>query len=590
MTSMHFTEKQVGLLFFVFGVSQVIFMGPAGYFLDYSNSKIKWVIYASAAVSLLTVLTAVFAEPDGENMTIMIIIHFIQGAATSIFPSGFNAITLGIVGCKGFTHQVSRNKMMSHLGTALIVSIASLLAYFLYPNIGHLFIVSPLAGLGVVYYLRKIKPEHVDSDAARCFIRESSTMKEYETMDEENEVAEMMTIAETQGSGVVGADDSNSDVSGDERSSSSTSSAAAYSAAAYAPPKVAASNLGKTENSKIGNESQENEVGISSNNEHKRDPSFIFGMFMTSKSEDNSQRQKTSPPEDKTKVLHRARTPLSVLIDKTFLMFTFIVFLFHASNSAVLPLVMQSLTADDQQEGILLSGLCIFIAQLFMMFFAKICGDHSPVWGRKNLFLLGLFSLPLRCLLLVTFLEIKKSLQTSAGENLLKALILSTQLLDAVGAGIFGTLYILVTNDISEGTGRFSLMLGITTSAMCLGGTVSGYVGQALAQDYGYNSALRILGIVALLPAFLYFFFMPETLPEYARKSPDDRKKQRKRLLSVFKRLRRGMKKHVSEIIISINSKEDKLPEEKIPSTPRVTNKVVESERGQSSNCYFELT
>eukprot|EP00593_Proboscia_inermis_P012141 CAMPEP_0171306970 /NCGR_PEP_ID=MMETSP0816-20121228/17024_1 /TAXON_ID=420281 /ORGANISM="Proboscia inermis, Strain CCAP1064/1" /LENGTH=159 /DNA_ID=CAMNT_0011788905 /DNA_START=366 /DNA_END=845 /DNA_ORIENTATION=- len=106
---------------------------------------------------------------------------------------------------------------------------------------------------------------------------------------------------------------------------------------------------------------------------------------------------------------------------------------------------------------------------------------------------------------------------TSPSGMFLKALIIGTQFLDAVGAGITGTLYVLVTNDISGGTGRFSLMFGITTCSMCLGCTVSGYVGQELALFYGYPLAFRILGYISLFPLLLYWFFMPETLPDYAR-------------------------------------------------------------------------
>eukprot|EP00552_Chaetoceros_brevis_P004199 CAMPEP_0197743198 /NCGR_PEP_ID=MMETSP1435-20131217/34271_1 /TAXON_ID=426625 /ORGANISM="Chaetoceros brevis, Strain CCMP164" /LENGTH=105 /DNA_ID=CAMNT_0043334041 /DNA_START=72 /DNA_END=389 /DNA_ORIENTATION=- len=75
-------------------------------------------------------------------------------------------------------------------------------------------------------------------------------------------------------------------------------------------------------------------------------------------------------------------------------------------------------------------------------------------------------------------------------------------------------MYVLVTSDISGGTGRFSLTLGLTTSAMSIGGTVSGYLGQAIAQDMGYQQAFMILGVMSLVPAVLYFFFMPETLSD----------------------------------------------------------------------------
>ena len=78
-------------------------------------------------------------------------------------------------------------------------------------------------------------------------------------------------------------------------------------------------------------------------------------------------------------------------------------------------------------------------------------------------------------------------------------------------------MYILVTSDISAGTGRFSMTLGLTTAAMSIGGTVSGYVGQALAEDMGYQQAFMILMVMSLVPALAYYFFMPETLPSMAK-------------------------------------------------------------------------
>jgi hypothetical protein len=103
-----YTEKQVGILFFVFGMSQFLCMAPSGYFLNYSNNKINWVIWAGCATATLTVITALSAEPFGENMGLMIILKMLQGGITSILPPGFNGITLGIVGSTGFTHQVSK--------------------------------------------------------------------------------------------------------------------------------------------------------------------------------------------------------------------------------------------------------------------------------------------------------------------------------------------------------------------------------------------------------------------------------------------------------------------------------------------------
>lgn len=234
----------------------------------------------------------------------------------------------------------------------------------------------------------------------------------------------------------------------------------------------------------------------------------------------------------------RARTPRSVLLDPVFVTFTFVVFFFHLANSSVLPLVMQSLALEDAQGGILLSGLCIIIAQGFMSFFAKLCGDYSPKWGRKKIMVAGLAALTLRCFLLTFLFTTLEKVETKQETHFIKVLILATQLLDSMGAGIFGTLYILVTNDISGVSGRFSLLLGVTTGAVCLGGTVSGYIGQAIAQDYGYHRAFGFLGVMSLIPLFLYVVFMPETLPDYVKP-----KNRRRRLAALLKRLNEHRRK-----------------------------------------------
>lgn len=497
-----YTEKQVGTLFFMFGISQFLCMAPSGYFLDYSSQKIKWVIWAGGATAALTVITAMTALPFGENMLLQIVLHMIQGGISSILPIGFNGITLGIVGGTGFTHQVSRNRMMNHVGTALVVAIGSLIAYTIFPNIGHLFIVSPVAAVGFWYNLSRIKPDHVNKDAARGLIVTSPTMTEYEEMDDQNAALWIATA--------------NSRADGENDDDDNDPCMACSSSPTYIPPDLLDEQQRKTESFKEEETPKGQQGSFVTANLRTCDsghsgPSFRFGWSSNG--------------------TRRAQTPLAAFMDIPLLVFSFIVFFFHLSNSSVLPLVMQSLALSDPQAGILLSGLCILIAQVFMAFFAKICGDYSPIWGRKGLTLVALFSLSIRCFLLTFLTSVQESQEEDEeeggnGTTFIKMMILSTQFLDSIGAGLFGTLHILVTNDISGGTGRFSLMMGVTTGAMCLGGTVSGYLGQSLAQDYGYPAAFSALGMLSLVPFLTYLFFMPETLPAYARPKPRRRRLQ----------------------------------------------------------------
>ncbi|KAG7360387.1 permease [Nitzschia inconspicua] len=433
-----YSEKQVGVLFFVFGMSQFLFQAPAGYLYDYTEQKLLWLSTAGVLTTLLTVLTALFASDD--NFMLMVLIKFVQGSITSFIPPGLNSITQGIVGAVGMTQQVSINEMMNHLGTAILVAIGSVLAYFLYPSIGLLFIVSPIACVLFLFFLNKIKPDDIDHDAARGLKSEAHS---------------------------------------DDRPSGGSVKDN------YVPPGGSAEGM-----------PQSGSVA-STKKQLKNKPSFVFGLGGGDTSESGIE---GSPKAD---------TPLQVLRDPILLIFILVCFLFHLSNGTVLPLVMQTLAIGNGGVGILMSGMCISVAQVVMVMAAKICGTYSGTYGRKYLFLIGLAIVPIRCAILAALLMIKGEGDASIWWQ---AITLSTQILDGVGAGTFGTMYILVTSDISGGTGRFGMTLGLTTAAMSIGGTVSGYLGQALAEDYGYLRAFWILCFMSIIPAALYFFCMPETL------------------------------------------------------------------------------
>jgi MFS family permease len=436
-----YSEKQVGMLFFVFGMSQFLFQAPAGYLYDYTEQKLLWLSTAGALTTVLTVLTAMFA--DENNFMLMVFIKFIQGGVTSFIPCGLNSITQGIVGSVGMTQQVATNEMMNHLGTAILVQIGSIIAYILYPNIGLLFAVSPISCVFFLFFLNKIKPGDIDHDAARGLKKEAGS-------DDDMKARGSSSYVPPGGDG------------GDEGAPASDASSKAK-------------NL-------------------------KNKPSFVFGVGGNQSTENDGI---IGTPQ--------ADTPLQILRDPILLLFIAVCFLFHVSNGTILPLVMQTLAIGNGSIGILMSGMCISVAQVVMVFAAKICGTYSGKYGRKWLFLIGLIIVPIRCAILALLLTYKGD-----GEATLwwQAVTLSTQILDGVGAGTFGTMYILVTSDISGGTGRFGLTLGLTTAAMSIGGTVSGYLGQALAEDYGYLQAFWILCVMSIVPAALYFFCMPETLAE----------------------------------------------------------------------------
>eukprot|EP00537_Pseudo-nitzschia_pungens_P009134 CAMPEP_0172380292 /NCGR_PEP_ID=MMETSP1060-20121228/70362_1 /TAXON_ID=37318 /ORGANISM="Pseudo-nitzschia pungens, Strain cf. cingulata" /LENGTH=519 /DNA_ID=CAMNT_0013108045 /DNA_START=1052 /DNA_END=2611 /DNA_ORIENTATION=+ len=459
-------------------------------------------------------------------MGLMILLKILQGGASAILPPGFNSVTLGIVGSTGFTIQVAKNRTMTHIGTSLIVAAGSLIAYLLYPNIGALFIVSPLTTIGVYYNLVRIKPNHIDRDAARALIIESPTMTEYEHLETQqsmgSHIPDISDMSYERNEYIAAGTSSSSDSSNENNDTMMM----------YVPPTASAPNLPIHENhNDPGYPDAAAAAATISKEMTQIDKEYDFPTQPASNGSMPSFRFGWGRNRNKNEV-NQPRTPLAVLLDPTLVLFTVIVFCFHMANSSVLPLVMQSLALEDEKSGILLSGMCIFIGQGFMSWFAKLCGDYSPKWGRKGLILVALSSLTIRCLSLTILMVAKEQVTTPMQSKAVTSMIVATQLLDSVGAGIFGTMHILVTNDISSRSGRFSLMMGITSSAMCLGATVSSYIGQSIAHDFGYSMAFISLGALSLVPLLLYAFFMPETLPDYVR--PKNRKR---RLVAILKRL-----------------------------------------------------
>jgi MFS family permease len=140
-------------------------------------------------------------------------------------------------------------------------------------------------------------------------------------------------------------------------------------------------------------------------------------------------------------------------------------------------------------------------------------------FGRKPLFLAGIVTLPLRCALIIYWKD--------AGA----AFLLSTQILDGLGGGLFGLIHPFLVADMSFGTGRFNLMMGLTASTFGLGATLSNFLGQRVVERYGHVASLTASLILSVIPILICGCFMPETLgdrdhnrPKYLKKAVDEEK------------------------------------------------------------------
>jgi MFS family permease len=85
------------------------------------------------------------------------------------------------------------------------------------------------------------------------------------------------------------------------------------------------------------------------------------------------------------------------------------------------------------------------------------------------------------------------------------------QVLDGVGAGIFGALTPLVIADIMRGTGRYNLAQGAVATVQGIGASLSGLLAGVIVDRFGYTTTFLTLGVVATVATIVFAVGMPET-------------------------------------------------------------------------------
>jgi MFS family permease len=175
------------------------------------------------------------------------------------------------------------------------------------------------------------------------------------------------------------------------------------------------------------------------------------------------------------------------------------VFLFHAANAAMLPLVGAEMTLRSAQWATALIAVCIFVPQIIVALIAPGVGRLAVMKGRRPVLLLGFAALPVRAAILAF--------------NSDPAVIVAAQMLDGLCAAVLGVLVPLSLADISRGTGRFNLAQGIVASVTGIGAALSTTLAGYLAHRFGAHIAFFGLAATAALAFFTVLLAMPETAP-----------------------------------------------------------------------------
>jgi len=186
--------------------------------------------------------------------------------------------------------------------------------------------------------------------------------------------------------------------------------------------------------------------------------------------------------------------------NRQLLVFALCMTLFQLANAAMLPLMGSILTMRSADWASAVIGACMVVPQLVVVGMAPWVGRQAQLTGRRPLLLLCFVALALRAALFA-FISSPYA-------------VVAAQLLDGISAAILGVMFPLVVADLTRGTGRFSLGLGIVGSAVGIGASLSTILGGYLFDHFGRGAAFLSLAAIATVGIALVWALMCETRPE----------------------------------------------------------------------------
>jgi MFS family permease len=216
------------------------------------------------------------------------------------------------------------------------------------------------------------------------------------------------------------------------------------------------------------------------------------------------------------RVASMATAPISIgrlLRKRSLVVLTFALFLFHAANAAMLPLVGTEMAMRSDRVVLPIVGteismgqwasalvaLCIVVPQLVVALIAPRVGRLAVTWGRRPVLLVGFAALPARAAILAI--------------NSDPWVIVAAQMLDGICGAVLGVLVPLSLADISRGSGRFNLAQGVAASATGIGAAASTGIAGYLATAFGSGTAFLGLAATAAAAFVTLLVAMPETAP-----------------------------------------------------------------------------
>jgi MFS family permease len=187
-----------------------------------------------------------------------------------------------------------------------------------------------------------------------------------------------------------------------------------------------------------------------------------------------------------------------LLLDRRLVTFAGCAMLFHLSNAAMLPLAAGEVTTK-QGGGVasLVIAACVVVPQIVVALISPWVGRSAQTLGRRPMLLLGWSMLPLRGALMALFPN--------------PWALVALQSLSGVSAAVFGIMLPLVSADLTRGTNRFNVCMGMIGIGVFLGAAASTTLSGSVADTYGDTAAFLALALAGLAGTGLVWLALPET-------------------------------------------------------------------------------
>mmetsp|Transcript_62589 Transcript_62589/g.70826 ORF Transcript_62589/g.70826 Transcript_62589/m.70826 type:complete len:576 (+) Transcript_62589:74-1801(+) len=457
ITFKDWNPTNIGVVSLVMNIIMLVAQTPVGDILDKTTNK-KMITAVAVFIAAFTTTSVAWTS----NFWIVLVAKAIEGLAATVFLPALTLLLFGIIKTKKEAPKfVAQTEVSNKVGSLLFTLLCGLMAFFWYPNIGSIFYLLGIGGVIAAVLVLLIPSSSIDDNRAR----------QLENDEEETPKSPLNN------------DDNDSDNDDDNHDDDDQ-------VVDMEESKEKKTNTNTNPNSCFYGEEDKDPLKSSDDDEENKN---------------NSCDPVNQGSNDVTAVSYK-----SLLKDKNIAMFALLTFVYHLANAGIVPLVAQYLAIGNEKSSMIFTSAVLLLNFFAQAITAQVMTKAVDKVDSKTLLVLAHLVLPIRCGLL--------AIMVRWWDN--DYAILSTQLLDGIGAGIYDTMVPIVVSKFTVGTGRFGVTFGFIVSCWRVGGGFSYLLAETVWHKFGAGSAFLTQGSISIVSVVILVFGV--TVPTYEEAKAKD--------------------------------------------------------------------